>query len=290
MKKQNWLYFLLILLTLAVLLGYQAMSRLSADTQAPVITVSGEMPRVSVLDEEDALLSGVTAADNVDGDVTASLLVESLRLRDPDGTVDVACAAFDKAGNVARLTRQAQFTDYTSPRFSLSQPLLFTQSSNFDVLSIISAQDTLDGNIQHRIRATSLDDTAVSTLGSHELQFRVTNSLGDTVELVLPVEVYSTNTYDMTLTLSDYLIYLEKGSHFDARSYLISATENLTSVSLSGSTPANYAVKITGTVDTATPGVYAVDYVVTHTLANTQNPENSRVYTGFTRLIVVVEG
>lgn len=290
MKKQNWLLLFAAVVCLAVFFGYQAVASLSADTQPPSITVSDDIPMLSVLDADAALLTGLTATDDRDGDVSASLLVESVRLKDSDGTVEVTCAAFDSAGNVAKITRQAQYTDYRSPRFSLNQPLLFTYGSSFDVLDLLDATDVLDGDIQHRIRATSLDDTSVSSLGSHKLQFRVTNSLGDTVTLVLPVEVYTSGTYDLGLTLSDYLVYLDRGSAFDARSYLLSATQGVQTVSLQGTTPANYSVQITGNVDTATAGVYTVDYLVTHTIVNETTPENSRIYTGFTRLIVVVEG
>lgn len=289
MKKQNLLCLILIVVCLGVFVGYRAMSALSADTQAPTITDSGNMPQVSVLEDSSALLAGLTARDDRDGDVTASMLVESVRLADTDGTIDVTCAAFDSAGNVSRLTRQARYTDYQSPRFSLDQPLIFPQGSGFDVLAILGAEDTLDGDIRHRIRATSLDDTAISTLGSHSVQFRVTNSLGDTAQLVLPVEVYTPGTYALSLRLTDYLIYLPRGSAFTARDYLSAATQGTQTVSLENGNPAGYAVKITGTVDIATPGVYTVDYLVTYTAVNQASPENSLIYTGFTRLIVVVE-
>lgn len=290
MKKWNILIIFLVALCLAGFFAYRALDSLSTDTQPPVIRESGEMPEISVTDGKEALLSGLTATDNRDGDVTGSLLVESVRLVDEDGTISVTCAAFDGAGNVAKITRQAKYTDYESPRFSLSWPLLFLQGSNFDVLSIVSAQDGLDGDIQHRIRATSLDETSISTTGTHQVQFRVSNSLGDTASLTLPVEVYPTGTYNMGLSLSSYLVYLDTGSSFDARSYLTSATVNLETVSLKNNTPFNYSVKITQAVDTATSGVYPVDYLVTYTVADSLKPENSQVYTGFTRLIVVVEG
>lgn len=290
MKKMNILIILLAVLCLVGFFAYRTLNDLSADTRPPVIQESGEGPEVSVTDGYEALLSGLTATDDRDGNVTDSLLVESVRLTDGDGTISVTCAAFDSAGNVAKFTRQARYTDYRSPRFSLRQPLLFAQGSGFDVLDIVSAQDVLDGDIQHRIRATSLDESSISSSGSHSVQFRVTNSLGDTASLTLPVEVYSSGTYTMGLSLSEYLVYLEKGSSFDARSYLMSATLNSESISLKNNTPFNYSVKITQAVDTATPGVYPVDYLVTYTVTDTLKPESSQVYTGFTRLIVVVEG
>lgn len=290
MKKQRFFMILLAILCLVAFFAYRAMGSLSADNQPPVIRESGDPPELSVTDGDAALLSGLTARDDVDGNVTDSLIVESVRLADADGTVNVTCAAFDRAGNVAKFTRQARYTDYESPRFSLSQPLLFSQGSSFDVLDIVGAQDVLEGDIQHRIRATSLDESSVSAIGSHQVQFRVTNSLGDTVSLTLPVEVYASGTYSMALKLSHYLVYLEPGSSFSARNYLLSATLNSETVSLENTTPDNYSVSVIGTVDTHTPGVYAVDYLVSYTVVNEISPENSRVYTGFTRLIVVVEG
>lgn len=290
MKKRNWLLLLLIGLCLTLFIGYRIMDRLNTDTQAPQITFTEESMQFSVQDPKDVLLQGVTAADNRDGDVSASMVVERVTLTDADGSILIKYAAFDRAGNVAKAERSAKYTDYESPRFSLSAPLFFAENSNFDVLDVIGAADALDGNIRHRIRTTSLDDSSVATLGSHEVEFRVTNSLGDTARLTLPVEVYPTGTYTMDVALTDYLIYLETGSHFNANQYLSSVTRNRETVSLRTGTPRNYAVKITGDVDTRTPGVYVVNYAVTYTVVNELNPENSQVSTGCSRLIVVVEG
>lgn len=290
MKKRNWLLLLLIGLSAALFFGYRTMAQLNSDNQAPKISFTQESIQVSVLDPKSALLQGVTAADDKDGDVTSSVVVERIRLTDPNGAITVHYAAFDQSGNVSKAERSAQYTDYESPRFSLEEPLLFVQNSNFDILDIIGATDTLDGNIRHRVRATSLDDSSVASLGSHEVEFRVTNSLGETVKLVVPVEVYSAGTYTMDVSLTNYLIYLDSGSSFNAGSYLSSVTRNRETVSLRNGTPENYAVKISGTVDTQTPGVYTVDYKVTHTIVNESSPENSQIDTGYSRLIVVVEG
>lgn len=290
MKKRNWPILLAIAACVALYFGYRTVDNLRTDTTAPEITFSEEALAVSVADPKDALLQGVTAKDDRDGDVSASVVVERVRLTDPDGTILVRYAAFDRAGNVVKAEREARYTDYESPRFSLSAPLLFAASTNLEILDLISATDAVDGNIRHRIRATSLDGKSLSAKGSHEVEFRVTNSVGDTVRLALPVEIYSAEAYDMDVTLTDYLVYLESGSSFSAKRYLSSVTRNRETVSLRGGTPEHYAVKIDGDVDTRTPGVYAVDYTVTYTVANERNPEDSQIYTGCTRLIVVVEG
>lgn len=290
MRKRKWLCLVLILACLVVFLGYRTVARMNSDTKAPQIDMDAQLLQVSVQDPASALLQGVTAKDDSDGDVTGSLVVESIRLVDSKGTANVSYAAFDSSGNVAKAERQIQYTDYESPRFSLDTPLVFTANSSFDVLSIITVHDAIDGDISHRIRATSLDEDSIATVGTHDVQFRVTNSLGDTVELVLPVEVYTARTYEATLKLTDYLIYLDAGSVFDEEDYLDSYSLSGNTVSLRGSMPKNYTVKTSGTVDTRTPGVYSVDYKVTYTKVNEADSSYNQSYTGYSKLIVVVEG
>lgn len=290
MKKRNWLLLLAITACLALYFGYRTLDRLHTDTTPPQIDFSGETLTLSVQDPKDALLQGVTAADAHDGDVSGSLVVEQIRMTDPDGSILVRYAAFDHSGNVSKAERTARYTDYESPRFTLSEPLLFTASSSFDILDVIGASDTLDGDIRHRIRTTSLDGRAITTAGSHEVEFRVTNSLGDTARLALPVEVFNAGEYPLPVTLTKYLIYLDAGTDFDAERYLDSVTRNREEISLQGRRPQNISVKISGNVDTRSPGVYAVDYFVTHTIVNEYNPENSQISRGWSRLIVVVEG
>lgn len=289
MKKRKWLYLALIVVCLAVYFGYRAVDRISTDTEKPEININGEL-EISVQDPKSALLQGVSARDKRDGDVTDSLVVESVKLMDSDGTVQVTYAAFDEAGNVAKAEREVRYTDYESPKFTLTAPLTFAAGSSFDVLSIIQVEDMLDGNISHRIRATPLDDQSITAQGVHDVEFRVTNSMGETVELTLPVEVYASGAYEAKLTLTDYLIYLDVGSAFSVNSYLKDFTRSLETVSLRNGLPEDYSLKTTGTVDTSTPGVYSVSYKVTYTKVNEKDSSLNQSYTGYSKLIVVVEG
>lgn len=283
MKKLNWISLLLIILFVAALAGYRTVGRLRSDTKAPVITGDDQLLELSSGEPRSALLQGVSASDDTDGDVTDTLVVESVRLLRSDGTVTVTYAAFDAAGNVAKTSREVRFTDYESPRFSLSRPLLFTHNNSYDILSIIQAEDMLDGNISHRIRATVLDEVSDGYAGTHDVQFRVTNSLGDTVELVLPVEVYTPGIFEADLSLTEYLIYLKQGDSFNARSYLERFTLGRETTNLSNGIPEGMKLLVSGKVDTGVPGVYVVDYEVTGEQVN-------QVYTAYSRLIVIVEG
>lgn len=283
MKKRDWISIGLIIACIAVLLGYRVIARIRADHTPPQIHMDGNLLEISALEPRSALLQGVTAKDNRDGDVTASLVVESVRMLRSDGTVTVTYAAFDKAGNVAKQSREVRFNDYRSPRFSLSKPLMFSQTSSYDVLNIIGAEDMLDGDISHRIRATVLDEVETGYAGSHEVQFRVTNSLGETVELVLPVEIYTPSLFEGTLTLTDYLVYLKQGDRFNAKSYLDTLTIGREETRLNGSVPGDLDLKTSGSVNTGVAGVYTVDYQITVERGN-------QTFTAYSRLIVVVEG
>lgn len=290
MNKGKWFWILVIVMTIAVFLGYQSLESMRSDSRAPEISVSADVLEVSVEDPRSALLQGVTARDNRDGDVTDSLVVESITLLDGDGTVNVTYAAFDDAGNVSREERHAVYSDYIGPRFTLEQPLVYNKGANFDILSNVGATDVLDGDIQHRVRATVLGDSQISDEGTHVVQFQVTNSLGDTQTKSFPVEVMGVDPYTADMELGQYIVYLPVGSVFNAASYLKSFTYQRNKVNLSGVVPNGFDLDIKGVVQTQNPGTYTVAYTLTYTEENERNSANSREYTAYSKLIVIVEG
>ncbi len=285
MSKKTWIYLIAIALCLVAFFCYRWIAGAALDSASPTITIAEGELAVSVKDGEVALLQGVTAQDGQDGDVTGSILVESVKMVDSTGLVKVTYAAFDRSGNVAKATRQVRYTDYEPPRFTLSGPMIFTEKSAFDVLSYITARDGLDGDISRWIRTSTQDGSSISTAGTHEVEFRVSNSLGDTAKVVIPVEVYPIGTYQGDLKLTDYLVYLPKGAAFDAASYLKSYTLSGKLTSLENGLPDHFQLATTGQVDTQTPGVYVLNYHLTYT----PGTDISQSHTGYSKLIVIVE-
>lgn len=282
MKRRNGLLLALLAVSIAAFLGYRAYDAYRTDTVAPEITISAEELRISVADTCGVLMQGVSAWDDKDGDVTGSVVVESIKGVTKEQQVTVTYAAFDASGNVAKKARVVTYTDYESPKFTLTEPLLYVYGSNFDVLDSIGAQDLLDGDIRHKVKATLMDETSIALEGVHNVKFRVTNSLGDTAELVLPVEVYYTGRYEAQLSLTEYLVYLEKGADFDAEAYLEEFIVLGEGTTLTGGVPAELGLRISGRVDTSAAGVYPVAYTVSF-------EKNGHVYEGYSKLIVVVE-
>lgn len=274
-KNEMKLYIPLLALLVLAVCAYLFFSVRTRDTQAPVICVATDTLSISVNDPESALLQGVSATDDKEGDVTSSIVVEKISDLAEDHTATVTYAAFDSSGNISRATRTICYTDYTPPVFALSSPLVFNVGLSVDVLSRVTVTDVLDGDISRNLKATLVSDSAsLSTAGVHEVTFRVTNSMGDTARITLPVDVLPAATYSGTINLTQNLVYVSQGNSFRPSWYFESLTLGLTDYTLADGVELEYE----SNVDTSVPGVYSVTYTARHGLSKS-----------FTRLIVVVK-
>ena len=149
-NKGKILLLALTLLCCAAFAVYQYRYLRTADREPPKISMAQQELTLSVSDPDTHLLEGMSAADARDGDVTPSLIVESVRGVVADKRFTVTYAAFDRAGNVAKAQRTVFYSDYTSPRFSLSAPLIFRAGVSPDAFAPLSAQDVFDGDLTER--------------------------------------------------------------------------------------------------------------------------------------------
>ena len=285
MKRRTLILTVILAACLVLFAVFWIYNRSRTDSKAPQITVEQPelIPEISVQDPQSVMLEGISARDDRDGDVTDQIIIEKITKLDASGQVLVTYAAFDESGNVAKAQRTFLYTDYEGPRFSLSAPLIYTSGSRFDILSNMQANDWLDGDIRHRVKTTMMDNTQLTEVGTHQVQFRVTNSLGDTEALILPVEVVESGRYDGKLNLKEYLVYLPAGAEFDPEDYLKTYVHQTRSISLTSGVPDELDLWTQSIVDTDTPGVYTVTYTMKYS-----NGSSSSM--GYTKLIVVVEG
>lgn len=268
---------LLTALSIAGVIGYSIHKKNATGGASPEIHFAQDVLEVPTSADEAALLEGVTATDPEDGDVTDSIMVENLsRFTDKD-TIEVTYVAYDSQNHVSRAERTVRFTDYASPRFTFGAPMVFMSKNVSDLLNKVGATDAIDGNISVKVHA-SFDDTTstLATVGEHDVNLSVTNTLGDTARLTVPVKVVEDVTHAELIPLKAYLVYLDQGAAFDAKSYLTS-TDQAASVDKHGKDDGYIQIK--SGVDMKKPGVYAVDYSL---IKNDST-------TAITRLIVVVE-
>ena len=283
MKRINAILLMVLAVAIGLFAGYHILIHNRVDTVRPVLRVEEGMLEISVKDPEEVLLAGIYAQDDRDGDVTDSILVESVYGISEENVTTVTYAAFDRAGNVAKIQRQVRYKDYERPRFVLYGSMTFAYGSGFDLLEYIGAEDVIEGDIGRRVHATLISDTkGIEVQGRHQVKIQVTNNLGDTVEMVLPVEVYDPEWYAAGVMLSDYLIYLDRGERFDPKAYLTGFVLRGELIELIDGIPADIEVEIDNGVDVNVPGVYEVSYILSKSL-------NLNTYSGIARMIVVVE-
>ena len=242
------------------------------DRTIPIITLDSEEIHISVNDSAEILLSGVSASDRKDGDLTDRVIVESVsRFLEP-GVSKVTYAVWDNDDHVVKASRKVIYDDYTEPEFYLNRSLIFGTSQSVNITKCLGAYDIMDGDISDRVIITSTD-YQVGSSDVFYIQARVTNSKGGSASLELPVFIEERSIAAPTITLESHLRYISVGEELDAAGNLFSAYT-------SGGGDITSTVRIDTDLDTNTPGVYLVHYYATDPQGRTTHEI----------LVVVVEG
>ncbi len=272
--------FAIVMLALAVLsvsgvIVYTVHKHRATGGASPEIRFAQDEITIKTGDGYDKMLEGVTATDAEDGDVTESVMVEGVSKFVEKNVVDVTYVAYDSQNHVSRATRRVRYGNYQSPRFSMSGPMVFLSRNVADLMNFIGVTDAIDGDISVKARA-SFDDSSstLATAGEHKVELSVTNSLGDTARLLIPVKVVEDTPHSENIPLKTYLVYVTRGSEFDPVFYLTNAEQAAENPEPNAST-----LQIDSKVNTAAAGVYTVDYSLIR----------NEITSAETRLIVVVE-
>lgn len=285
MMKKIRIAILVFFLAVASVFTYTYVKRrLSVDFHAPVITAEEGVLTVSITATEQDLLRGMTARDNIDGDVTDTLVVTSKSKFISKGRLRVNYAAFDSNKNVGTASREVVYVDYVPPRFHLYEPLRYSSSaSGIDYLEHMTAEDCLDGNITQQIKISFGNTTAVSSSSTiQRINVQVTNSGGDTSVLELTASMEDYLLYSESApALKEYIAYVPQGGTINLRGYIVGiwSAGSVKSFSDTRYTAANVSIDETG-LDYSTPGVYKVIFRLR---------SNDMTELGTAELFVVVE-
>ena len=254
-----------------ILFGGYMLKEGAKDKTGPVITMESDNIEVSVSEPREALLQGVTATDAHDGDVTASVRVESLSPFNESGERTVSYVAFDSDGHVSHAARTMCYTDYTPPKFRFDGPLTYPSETK-DLMEKVTVTDCIDA-----------------------ARLKITNSAGDSEELPVTIEIFNPSVYYRlpAINLKEQVLYLKKGDAFDAAGQLQSAVIDGIEYTFvpgngsygSGEESGAHTIDISraaieGSVDTGTAGCYEVTYMLEDPVTGTG--------TGTARLYVVV--
>ena len=245
------------------------------DHTYPEIQIGQEQLEVSVKAGKADLLKDVVAKDEKDGDLTGSVIVESISkfIDKQQHICNVTYVVKDSDDHVTKKTRRVRFKDYTAPRFSLSQPLCFNVGDEINVAGVIHAEDCYDGDISSKVKLLS-STVRTSMAGEYAVTAQVTNSFGDTSKFKAVVIIRQNNALGPRIVLKKNLVYLKSGDKFDEESYVSKVTDP------NGKTLSGVSVKVvSSSVNTKKPGSYIVQYAA-------KDEEGNE---GYSYLTVIVE-
>ena len=265
MKTIKVLSVLLLIFSIGIFGAYVYYARITKDDVAPVVRCETDELLVSVSVTEEELLDGVTARDDQSGDVSDTLVIESISPFAEEEKRIITYAAIDEQGNVGRCTRTLKYTDYQEPTFSLTEAMRFATGTTIDILGRVRAQSMMDDDLTDSIKY-SLDSTIdLKNPGTYAVEFRVTDTSGKVVYLPIDLEIYNPTQERISVILSEYLVYVSKDEEFEPMKYYVGSD-------IEGE------MTIRSNVDVAEEGIYTVDYIVTNSNSS-----------GKTRLIVIVK-
>ena len=208
-----------------IFLIYRWQEQMKGNNQKPIIYCPTERLYISVdsFYDDSILLNDVTAMDAEDGDISERVVVENISQFVEQGHCIITYAVTDHNKNVAKATRHLYLIDYVPPEFRITAPMEFSFSSNFNPLDYIEAYDCIEGNISNKIKLSQINaDDSITSIGSHAVEFRVTNSRGDAAVLETEIVVYDRTYTEIRsipqIGLEGYLVYVDQYDYLDPMS------------------------------------------------------------------------
>lgn len=144
---------------------------------APVISWEQDTVEVPIAATQEQLCAGLTETDPEDGDVTGQILVTNISNFVAERTRNISYAVFDSNEQLGEFTRKVVYTDYTSPQFSISEPLEIRMGDEVKILDKLEAKDVIDGDISNRILILN-SDVNTATPGKYDVTVQVSNGCG----------------------------------------------------------------------------------------------------------------
>ncbi|WP_192497714.1 immunoglobulin-like domain-containing protein [Pseudoclavibacter sp. CFCC 13611] len=175
--------------------GYPESLTGGPDVTAPELTVPADQT-VNVGDAFDPK-AGVSAKDNVDGDLTDKVVVEGTVDTSKVGEYTLTYSVKDAAGNETKKSVTVTVADKTAPELTVPADQTVNVGDAFDPKAGVSAKDNVDGDLTDKVVAEGTVDT--SKVGEYTLTYSVKDAAGNemkksvtvTVEVIPPTATYA---------------------------------------------------------------------------------------------------
>ena len=259
--SKKWVALLLI--ACIGLAGGVIFIRMNEDTEGPEIVFTAEAPSVYRPDmSNEELLTGVTATDQKDGDVSSSLTVESVYEID-DSHVAVTYTAKDNSNNITKRKYEMKMDSDDAGKASEDASAFGEKTDNADALATTGIDagqsenpDTAD-YAEESTDISAVEETPTPTpevdeaAAEKEKQEAEANAMPD---------------QNPRIYLTDYLIKVPVGTSVDLLSYVSEIKDDSDDVQALWQ-----KIQIIGEVNSTVPGTYKCTYYVIDSQNNISN-------------------
>ena len=232
----------MLFLACAALLAGNVVVYIGEDRNGPEISVPQEEITYVAGTDTSALLNGVTAQDDRDGDVTDTVTIESIIPNANQTGASVVYVAKDSKNNVTKETRTILYS--TDANQAAAQAAAEQVAADQAAAEQAAQGDAAGESAQTTDDGAAQNEAAIAALSAESPRFYLTQ----------------------------YSVELERGAELNELSYVqdISDDEDSRDELYQG-------IRISGEVDTNTPGEYTLEYHVVDSDGNNSNVAQLRV-------------
>jgi len=225
------------------------------DTVKPVIT--GASNKTIFVGSSFNPLTGISAKDNVDGNITKNIKVSGTVNTKKAGVYKLVYSVSDKTKNTASLTRTITVKDNVKPVMKGATDAQILFGASFDPLKGVTASDNNDGNITSSIKVSGIVN--VNKAGKYVLTYTVSDKAKNTA------------TVKRTVTVVDIVKPVISGA-VDKEVFWGEAFDSVEGVSAVDNNDGNLTAEIIldGMVDVNKAGEYVLTYSVSDSSGNTE--------------------
>ncbi len=287
MSKMRFVKILFSVLFVAIVV-FSVYIRVSdkSDYNSPVFKCDVDVINASVHDSEEKLLGFVSAYDEVDGDVTSDIIIESISPFINENSAVITFAVCDSHNNVSKLDKQIVYDDYTAPVFTFDkQHIYYVGATKVELLDGVKVTDSLDGDISSRVVVI---DSQIDTSqpGTYKITYRATTSKGVTAQIDMNAYVYASRLKESIL-LDTYLVYTDINKAISPEDYIQQYPESYDVENRNNAYEYTFEIDDAG-VDYSTPGIYHVLYRFSRTSNSVDDNETEILAESY--LAVAVRG
>ncbi|MEH7512383.1 immunoglobulin-like domain-containing protein [Gottfriedia acidiceleris] len=223
------------------------------DSTKPVIYGTADK-KLNINSQFDSM-AGVSAVDNVDGDLTKSIKIAGIVDTKKKGTYTLTYTVSDKAGNIITVKRTITVIDNIPPVIYGAVNKTININTNFNPLTGVTATDNVDESLTKLIKVTGTVNT--KKIGTYTLTYTVTDYSGNKQVLTRKITVKDNIKPVINGALPKTI---KVKSNFNSRAG-VTAKDNVDG-------DLTKVIKITGTVNTKKKGTYTLTYVVADKAGN----------------------